>query len=67
LGRKGTHIGYWWESQKERDHLEEQDLGRWIILKWILDSMSCMDWIDLAYYRDWWKALVNPVINLRVP
>jgi hypothetical protein len=19
-GRKGTHIGYWWESQRERDH-----------------------------------------------
>jgi hypothetical protein len=26
-----------------------------------------MDWIDLAYYRDLWKALVNTVINLPVP
>jgi hypothetical protein len=20
IGRKGMHIGYWWESQMERDH-----------------------------------------------
>jgi hypothetical protein len=20
IGRKGTRIGYWWESQRERDH-----------------------------------------------
>jgi hypothetical protein len=25
-----------WESQRERDHLEDQDIGGWIILGWIL-------------------------------
>jgi hypothetical protein len=26
-----------------------------------------MDWIDLAQDRDQWKALLNTVMNLRVP
>jgi hypothetical protein len=26
-----------------------------------------MDWIDLAQNRDQWKALLNTVMNLRVP
>jgi hypothetical protein len=35
MGRKGMHVrvGYWWESQKEGDHWEDQDVGWWTVLK----------------------------------
>jgi hypothetical protein len=55
------HIGYWWESQKERDHWEDQDVGEWTI-RW-----DGVDWIHMAQARDQWRALANTVLNLRVP
>jgi hypothetical protein len=30
-------------------------------------GLDGMDWIDLAQNRDQWRALVNTVMNLRVP
>jgi hypothetical protein len=38
MGRRGMHIGYWWEYQKKREHWELQDVGGWTILKWILEE-----------------------------
>jgi hypothetical protein len=28
---------------------------------------GCMDWVDLAQDRDQWRALINTIMNLRVP
>jgi hypothetical protein len=62
-------IDYWWESQRERDHYE-RPRRRWV------DNISMdlgevgwsdVDWIDLAQDRNRWRALVNSVLNLRVP
>jgi hypothetical protein len=36
-GGRRMHIEYWWESQNERDHWGDQDVGGWTILKWILE------------------------------
>jgi hypothetical protein len=36
------HIRYWWENEKERDHWEDQGVGRWTILKWILEKEAGM-------------------------
>jgi hypothetical protein len=49
------HIGYWWESQKERDHWEDRDVGDQMDLREI--GWDGMDWIDLAQDRDQWRAL----------
>jgi hypothetical protein len=61
------HIGYWWEIKKERDHWQDQDVGGWTILKRILETSDGIDWTDLAQDLDKWRALVNAVMNLRVP
>jgi hypothetical protein len=63
-----VRTGFCWGDLRERDHLEDLSVDGRIILKWILRSeMRGMDWIDLAQDRDRWRALVNAVINLRVP
>jgi hypothetical protein len=61
------HIRLWQETHKERDHYEDLDVGVTIILRWILERWDGMDWIDLSQDRDQWMALVNTVMNLRVP
>jgi hypothetical protein len=49
MGKREMHIGYWWESQKERDYLEDQDVGGWTILKWVLEGYEGMVWIELIW------------------
>jgi hypothetical protein len=63
------HIGYWWESQKLRDHWEDQAVGVWKIIKMDLREIGWngMDWIDLAQDRDQCRALLNTLMYLQVP
>jgi hypothetical protein len=44
-------------------------VGGWIILGWILGEVGWgdMDWIGLAKDKNRWRALVDSVLNLRVP
>jgi hypothetical protein len=44
--RRGTLIDYWWESQRERDHKEDQDVGGWIIL--VMCSVSTPGFVEVV-------------------
>ena len=60
--------GLWSGNLKERDHWEDPDVDGRIILRDIQEvGGGCGDWMELAQDRDRWWALVNTVINLRVP
>jgi hypothetical protein len=51
MGRRVTRVDYWWESQRERDHYEDQDVGGWIILVWILERWDGVMWTGLVWLR----------------
>jgi len=65
-----VYIWFWWGNLKERNHLEDPGVDGRIVIRWIFrkwDGGGGMDWIDLVQDRDRWRALVNAVMNLRVP
>jgi len=66
--RRGTYrvlVG----KTEGKDHLEDPDLDGRVMLAWICRKWDGrgMNWIDLDQDRDRRRALVNEVMNLRVP
>jgi hypothetical protein len=63
-----VHTGFWWENLGGGDHLEDLGIDGGVELKWIFKKWCGeINLIDLAQYRDRWQAIVNAVMNLRVP
>ena len=61
------HTGFWLGNLRERDHLEDPGIDGRIILRWTFESgIGDMDWMDMVLDRDWRRALVNAVMNIRV-
>jgi hypothetical protein len=53
---------------EERKHFEDPDIDGRILLKCIFEKWDrSVDSIDLAENRDRWRAVVNAVMNFRVP
>jgi hypothetical protein len=62
--RGETCTGFWWESPKEKDHLEDQGIDG--IKMGLGEIGGGVEWIQLAQDRDRWRAVVSTVMNLRV-
>jgi hypothetical protein len=62
------HTRFWWRDLREGDHLEDPGIDGRIILKWIFKKWGGgASKINLTQGRDGCRALVNAVMNLRVP
>jgi hypothetical protein len=56
------HIGYWWESQKVRDHWEDLDVGGWTILTLsgpvvVLTTFGFYTWRTVRHFNDFSETL----------
>jgi hypothetical protein len=68
MGREVAYTGFCWGNLRERDTLGDSGIDGRIILRWVFRMWDvCMDWMELAQERGRWRALVNAVMNLRVP
>jgi hypothetical protein len=66
-GREGAYRALV-ENLREGDHSEDPGVDGRIILEWIFGKWDVgMNWIDLDQDRDRWRAVVNAIMNLRVP
>jgi hypothetical protein len=65
--KRGMYTGFWWGDLREGDSLGDPGVDGDNIKMDLQEVGWGMDWIELAQDRDRWGAVVNAVMNLRVP
>jgi hypothetical protein len=50
-GVRRNAVGFWWESQKQRDYLEDPEVGVFITVTWILEREDAVVWTGLIWLR----------------
>jgi len=67
-GTRVAYTGFWWGKLLERDRLGDPCVDGGIKISWILWKCYVVYGLDqVAQDKDRWRALVNVVMNLRVP
>jgi hypothetical protein len=62
------HMRSWCGNLRKGHHLTDPGVDGRVILKWIFRRwVGGMDWIELVQDRNRWRAVVNAVMNRRVP
>jgi hypothetical protein len=64
MGQRGMRLGFWWERQKDRDHLEYEDIGGRMILKWILERHDGMMWTGSVSGGLLWSFRCHKVLGI---
>jgi hypothetical protein len=63
MGRRDACTGCWWGKLRARAHWGDPDVDGRIILRRIFRKWDVLSWLMI----DRWRALLNAVMNLRVP
>jgi len=66
-GQKRCIQGFGWENLREKNCLEDLGVNGRIILKRIFKKWYWKERPSMVQDRDRWQAVVNVVMNLRVP
>jgi hypothetical protein len=51
MGRGEVYTGFWWGNLRERNHMEDPDIDRRIILKWIFRKWDVVTWTGSVCLR----------------
>ena len=67
MGKGEEHTMFWWGNLRKMYYFEDAGVNGRLILNYRSEIGGGRDRIDLAQNRNIWLALVNAVMNLRVP